>query len=81
VVARTNCHWDPATAPPAPACPKETPKVSAHAIEEIAALLTNGKKTALGLELAGGASRDLRLQGQAARQCSRRLRIDDAGDR
>ena len=63
VVAPTNCHWDPAVAPPVPAAPMETPKVSLQTIQEVVALLTNGKKTAValgshalygdGLELAG----------------------------
>ena len=63
VVAPTNCHWDPAVAPPVPAAPLETPKVSPQTIQEVVALLTNGKKTAVllgshalygdGLELAG----------------------------
>jgi acetolactate synthase-1/2/3 large subunit len=63
VIAPTNCHWDPAVAPPEPAAPIETPKVSAQTIQEMAALLANGKKTGLvlgshalhgdGLELAG----------------------------
>jgi acetolactate synthase-1/2/3 large subunit len=49
VVAPTNCHWDPAVAPPVPAPPIETPKVSPQTIQEIVALLTNGKKTAIAL--------------------------------
>jgi len=63
VVAPTNCHWDPAVAPPVPAPPMETPKVSPQTIREVVALLSNGKKTAIllgshamygdGLELAG----------------------------
>ena len=63
VVAPTNCHWDPAVAPPTRATPMETPKVSPETIQEVMALLTNGKKTAIalgshalfgdGLELAG----------------------------
>jgi len=63
VIAPTNCHWDAAVAPPVPAEPIETPKVSPQTIEEVAGLLTNGKKTAIvlgshsmygdGLELAG----------------------------
>lgn len=63
VIAPTNCHWDPAVAPPVPAAPLETPKVSQQTIQEVLALLTNGKRTALllgshalhgdGLELAG----------------------------
>jgi acetolactate synthase-1/2/3 large subunit len=63
VVAPTNCHWDPAVAPPAPAGPLETPRVSPQTIQEVVALLTNGKKTAIvlgshalygdGLELVG----------------------------
>ena len=63
VVAPTNCHWDPAVAPPVPAVPMETPRVSPQTIQEVVALLTNGKKTAIalgshalygaGLELAG----------------------------
>jgi len=63
VVAPTNCHWDPAGAPPMPLEPIPMPRTSPEAVKEIAALLTNGKKTALllgnqalygdGLELAG----------------------------
>ena len=63
VIAPTNCHWDPAVAPPEPSGPMETPKASAQTIQDVVALLTNGKKTALllgshalygdGLELAG----------------------------
>jgi acetolactate synthase-1/2/3 large subunit len=63
VVAPTNCHWDPAVAPPVPAPPLETPRVSSQTIQEVVALLSNGKKTAIslgshalygdGLELAG----------------------------
>lgn len=63
VIAPTNCHWDPAVAPPTPAAPIATPKVSPETIQEVMALLTNGKKTAIalgshavfgdGLELAG----------------------------
>ena len=63
VVAPTNCHWDPAVAPPVPAGPMETPKVSPQTIQDMLGRLTNGKKTALllgshalygdGLELAG----------------------------
>jgi acetolactate synthase-1/2/3 large subunit len=63
VVAPTNCHWDPAVAPPVPAAPMETPKVSRQTIQEVVALLANGKETGLllgshalygdGLELAG----------------------------
>jgi acetolactate synthase-1/2/3 large subunit len=63
VVAPTDCHWDPAGAVPAPLPPVELPRVSREAVEEIAALLKNGKRTALllgkdalhgeGLELAG----------------------------
>ena len=63
VVAPNNCHWDPAVAPPVPAAPMETPKVSAQTIQDMVALLSNGKKTAIllgshalygdGLELAG----------------------------
>jgi acetolactate synthase I/II/III large subunit len=63
VIAPTNCHWDPAVAPPVPAGPMETPKVSPQTIQEVVALLGNGKKTAIvlgshaqqndGLELAG----------------------------
>ena len=47
VVAPTNCHWDPAVAPPQPTAPLETPKVSPHTIQDVAALLTNGKKTGI----------------------------------
>ena len=63
VIAPTNCHWDPAVAPPVPAPPMETPKVSPQTIQEVVALLSNGKKTAIllgshatygdGLEFAG----------------------------
>ena len=63
VIAPTNCHWDPAVAPPVPAGPMPTPKASPETIQEIAALLANGKKTGFvlgshtlygeGLELAG----------------------------
>jgi len=63
VIAPTNCHWDPAVNPPVPAAPMETPKVSPQTIQDVIALLTNGKKTAIvlgshalygdGLELAG----------------------------
>ena len=63
VIAPTNCHWDPAVAPPVAAPPMETPKVSPQTIQEVVALLTNGKKTGIvlgshalygdGLELAG----------------------------
>ena len=63
VIAPTNCHWDPAVAPPVPGGPMETPKVSPQTIQEAVALLTNGKKTGIvlgshslygdGLELAG----------------------------
>ncbi|UFX44463.1 acetolactate synthase large subunit [Bradyrhizobium sp. 41S5] len=63
VVAPTNCSWDPAVAPPMPCAPIETPKVSPQCIQDVVALLTNGKKTGIllgshtlygeGLELAG----------------------------
>jgi acetolactate synthase I/II/III large subunit len=63
VIAPTNCSWDPAVAPPVPAAPMETPKVSPQTVQQIVALLTNGKKTGIllgshtlygeGLELAG----------------------------
>ena len=63
VGAPTNCHWESAVAPPTPAAPMETPRVSPETIQEVMALLTNGKKTAIalgshahfgdGLELAG----------------------------
>jgi len=63
VVAPTNCHWDPAVAPPMPASPMETPKVSPETIQDMVGLLSNGKKTAIllgshtlygeGLEIAG----------------------------
>ena len=49
VVAPTNCHWDPAVAPPVPTAPIETPKVSPQTIQEVVALLKNGKKTAIAL--------------------------------
>ena len=47
VVAPTNCHWDPAVAPPVPAPPLETPKVPPQTVQEVVALLTNGKKTGI----------------------------------
>jgi len=63
VIAPTNCHWDPAVAPPVPAGPMESPKVSPQTIQDAVGLLTNGKKTGIvlgshsmygdGLELAG----------------------------
>jgi acetolactate synthase I/II/III large subunit len=63
VVAPTNCHWDPAVAPPVPAAPMETPTVSPQTVQEVVGLLSNGKKTGIllgshaqygdGLELAG----------------------------
>jgi acetolactate synthase I/II/III large subunit len=63
VIAPTNCHWDPAVGPPEPAEPMPTPKASRETIQEVAALLANGKKTGIvlgshtlygeGLELAG----------------------------
>ncbi|HTS56061.1 MAG TPA: acetolactate synthase large subunit [Terriglobales bacterium] len=63
VIAPTNCHWDPTVAPPVPAPPMETSKVSPQTIQEVVALLSNGKKTAIllgshalygdGLEFAG----------------------------
>jgi acetolactate synthase-1/2/3 large subunit len=49
VIAPTNCHWDPAVAPPVPAAPMETPRVSPQTIQEVVTLLTNGKKTAIAL--------------------------------
>jgi acetolactate synthase-1/2/3 large subunit len=78
VIAPSNCHWDPAVAPPVPAGPIETPKVSPQTIQEVVALLTNGKKTAIllgsqaiygeGLELAGriAAKTEADLLGEAA---------------
>lgn len=63
VVAPTDCHWDPAVAPPVPAAALETPRVSPETIQELVSLLSNGRKTGLvlgsralqveGLELAG----------------------------
>jgi acetolactate synthase-1/2/3 large subunit len=63
VVAPTNCHWEPAVAPPVPCAPIQTPKVSPQSIQDVVVLLTNGKKTGIllgshtlhgeGLELAG----------------------------
>jgi acetolactate synthase-1/2/3 large subunit len=63
VVAPTDCHWEPATAPPAPLEPLSLPRASADAVDEVATLLKNGKRSALllgkealygeGLELAG----------------------------
>ncbi len=47
VIAPTDCHWDPAIAPPAPAEPIPGIRVSAESIRQIAALLTNGKKTGI----------------------------------
>jgi acetolactate synthase-1/2/3 large subunit len=63
VVAPTDCHWEPATAPPAPLEPLLLPRASTDAVAEVAALLRNGQPSALllakealygeGLELAG----------------------------
>jgi len=63
LIAPTDCQWDPALAPPAPLSPPERLQVARETIEEVAALLANGKKTGLllgshalhgeGLELAG----------------------------
>src|SRR5271156_6292152 len=47
VIAPTTCPWDPGVAPPVPADPIETPKVSPQTIQEVVALLNNGKKTAI----------------------------------
>ena len=68
VIAPTNCHWDPAVAPPLPAPPMETPIVSPQTIQEVVALLGNGKKTGIvlgshalygeGLESAGAHRRE-----------------------
>jgi len=63
VVAPTDCHWEPAAAPPAPLAPLSLPRASNDAVAEVAALLKNGERSALllgkealhgeGLELAG----------------------------
>jgi acetolactate synthase-1/2/3 large subunit len=63
LVAPTDCQWDPALAAPALPSPPERLQVAHETIEEVAALLANGKKTGLllgsyalhgeGLELAG----------------------------
>lgn len=63
IVAPTNCHWDPAVAPPSSTEPISAPKTSPETIQHVASLLTNGKKTGIvlgshalygeGLELAG----------------------------
>ncbi len=63
VVAPTNCHWDPAMAPPELPLPIEALKVGPETIAQVAEALSNGKKTGLvlgstllhgaGLELAG----------------------------
>lgn len=66
VVAPTNCHWDPAVAPPVPAAAMETPKVSPETIQEILALLTNGKKTAIALGSHALHSEGLELAGRIA---------------
>jgi acetolactate synthase-1/2/3 large subunit len=47
VIAPTDCHWGRAVAPPKPAHVMETPKVSPQTIQDVAGLLTNGRKTAL----------------------------------
>ena len=67
MIAPTNCHWDPAVAPPVPAGPMESLKVSPQTIQDAVGLLTNGKKTGIvlgshsmygdGLELAGASPR------------------------
>jgi acetolactate synthase I/II/III large subunit len=66
VVAPTNCHWDPAVAPPVPAAPMETPKVSPQTIQEVMTLLTNGKKTAIALGSHALHSEGLELAGRIA---------------
>ena len=63
LIAPTNCHWDPAPDAPVMAEALPTPRVSDETLRETAALLANGRKTALllgahalreeGLELAG----------------------------
>jgi len=63
LVAPTNCHWDPAPHAPVIDGPIPTPRVSPDTVAEVAALLANGRKTAIllgaqalrndGLELAG----------------------------
>jgi len=63
LVAPTDCHWDPAVAPPKCAEPIATPRIPEETIQEVAALLSNGRKTAIlagasamhgdGAELAG----------------------------
>ena len=63
LIAPTNCHWEAAVAPPVATEPMQTPRTPPETIQEIAALLLNGKKTGLllgshalhgeGLELAG----------------------------
>lgn len=47
LVAPTDCHWDPAVAPPDCAAQPAAPRASAATIGEIAGLLANGKKTAI----------------------------------
>jgi acetolactate synthase-1/2/3 large subunit len=47
LIAPTNCQWDPALAPPAPLPPPVRPTVARETVDEVAALLTNGKRTAL----------------------------------
>lgn len=63
LITPTNCHWEPAMAPPTPLKPLEPVRVATETIRDIAAKLTNGKKTAIllggpglygyGLKLAG----------------------------
>jgi acetolactate synthase I/II/III large subunit len=63
LIAPTDCQWDPALAPPAPLPAPERLQIAREVIEDVAALLVNGKKTGLllgsyalhgeGLELGG----------------------------
>ncbi len=63
IIAPTDCHWGPAVAPPERCGPIENPTVPEQTIKEVAAVISNGKKTGIllgshllcgaGLELAG----------------------------
>ena len=47
LVAPTNCHWDPAPAPPVASAPVARPAVAQAAIAEAASQLGNGRRTGL----------------------------------
>ncbi len=66
VIAPTDCHWDPAAAPPLPAEAISTPKAAPETIADAAALLTNGKKTAIVLGSRALHAGELELAGRIA---------------